>query len=267
MTPLKTRLRACEAVAGMHVTLSDSCITEMCGSLDYDFIWIDTEHTAIDYHFLLQHLIAAKAAGVNSLVRLPWNDEILAKRVLEMGPTGVIFPMINSAEELDRAMQSTLYPPLGTRGFGPLRAVRYGIDDVDAYIRQGSLDIVRCVQIESATAVENIAQMVKNPWVDCFIFGACDLSGSIGELNKIFDKKTSNLIDRAIKIIRKAGKSAGISTHSDDREILRYWHDKGMNFIGAGADYSHIVRGASRVSSLLREIQGKPAQAVKKRAK
>ena len=124
--------------------------------MDYDFIWIDTEHSAVDYHILLQHIIAAKSAGVNSLVRIPWNDPILAKRVLEMGPSGLIFPVVSSAEELDKAMKSTLYPPHGKRGFGPVRAVRYGLDDADEYIAAGSLEMVRCVQIETAEAVSNL---------------------------------------------------------------------------------------------------------------
>lgn len=256
MVSLREKLRACKPVAGMHVSLADSCITELCGYADYDFIWIDTEHTAIDYHVALEHIISAKAAGVNSLVRIPWNDSILAKRVLEMGPNGIIFPMVNTAEELDQAMKCTLYPPIGNRGFGPIRAVRYGMDDVDEYIAKGSLDMVRCVQIETITAVENLEQMARNPWVDCFVFGACDLSGSIGELNKVFGDRTSNLIDRAIAVLRKAGKSAGISTGSDDPEVLRYWHDKGINFISAGTDYMHIASGARKVRSILREIQG-----------
>jgi len=256
MTQLKERLRKCEPLAGMHVSLADSCITELCGYTDYDFIWIDTEHTAIDYHILLEHIIAAKAAVVNSLVRIPWNDAILAKRVLEMGPTGLIFPVVNTAEELDKAMKSTLYPPHGNRGFGPMRAVRYGLDDADEYISKGSLEMVRCVQIESELAVENLEEMAKNPWVDCFIFGPCDLSGSIGELNKVFEPNTSDLIDHAVAILKKAGKSIGISTGSDDPEVLRYWHDKGINFISAGTDYLHIVSGARKVRDILREVQG-----------
>lgn len=256
MASLKEKLRSRAPLAGMHVSLSDICITELCGYAGYDFIWIDTEHTAIDYHTLLEHIIAAKAAGVDSLVRIPWNDAILAKRVLEMGPTGIIFPVVNSAEELDRAMKSTLYPPNGTRGFGPIRATRYGIDDADEYIASGSLNLVRCVQIESATAVNNLEEMAHNPWVDCFIFGPCDLSGSIGELNKTFDPHTSELIDRAVSILMKAGKSVGVSTGSDDPTILQYWHNKGINFISAGTDYLHIMSGARKVRDILRKIQG-----------
>ncbi len=257
MTPLKKKLRACEPVAGMHVALVDCCVAELCGYVGFDFLWIDCEHTAIDHHVLEQHIISAKAADVNSIVRLPWNDPIMAKRVLEMGPDGIIFPVVNTVEELDCAMKSTLYPPLGTRGFGPMRAVRYGVDDVNEYISKKSLDLVRCVQIESFIAVDNLEEMAKNPYVDCFIFGPCDLSGSIGQLNRVFDSGTSALIDRAVVTLKKAGKSIGVSTGSDDPEILRYWHEKGINFISAGTDYLHILNGAKKVRSILKDIQSK----------
>ncbi|MFA6846176.1 MAG: aldolase/citrate lyase family protein [Sphaerochaetaceae bacterium] len=256
MIDLKAKLRACEQVAGMHTSLTDCCTTELCGSLGFDFIWIDTEHTAIDLHCLEEHIIAAKAADVCSLVRIPWNDPIMAKHVLEMGPTGIIFPVVNTAEELDKAMKSTLYPPLGNRGFGPMRAVRYGIDDADEYIHTTSLNMVRCVQIESRTAVENLPEMAKNPYIDCFIFGPCDLSGSIGQLNKVFDTDTQDLIKQAVATLKKAHKSVGVSTGSDDPSILKNWHDLGINMISAGTDYLHIVSGARKELAALRAVQG-----------
>ena len=59
-------------------------------------------------------------------------------------------------------MQATLYPPYGIRGFGPLRAVRYGLDDADSFIESSRQQLVRCVQIETKTAVKNLKEMVKN---------------------------------------------------------------------------------------------------------
>ncbi|MGI5117356.1 HpcH/HpaI aldolase family protein [Treponema sp. SP13] len=258
MINLKEKLHNCEPVAGMHISLTDCCCTELCGNIGYDFLWIDTEHSAIDLHCLEEHIISAKAADVCSLVRIPWNDPVMAKHVLEMGPTGIIFPMINTTEELDKAMNSTLYPPLGTRGFGPMRAVRYGLDDIDEYIHKASLDIVRAVQIETETAVDNLEAMAKNPYVDCFIFGPCDLSGSIGQLNRVFEDKTQNLIKRAIKILKKAAhKSIGVSTGSNDPEIIKRWVALGINFISAGTDYLHIVSGAKKELATIRQAQNK----------
>ena len=85
-------------------------------------LWIDTEHTAIDYQVLLYHLMGAKAGGTDTLVRLFHGITKYWQRVLEMGPTGIIIPMVNTAQELDAAMQATLYPPYGIR-ICPLRAV------------------------------------------------------------------------------------------------------------------------------------------------
>lgn len=254
---LKQKLRDREPVAGMHVALLDSSVAELCGLVGYDFLWIDTEHTALDYGVLQNHLIAAKAAGVPSIVRIPWNDPILAKRVLEQGPDGILFPMVNTPEELDQAMKSTLYPPEGFRGFGPQRAARWGLRDTDEVIASLNRDLIRIVQIETITAVHNLKEMAKNPYVDCFVFGPCDLSGSINQLNKVFDKDTSDLIDEAVATLKAAGKSVGVSTGSDDPKVLQYWHDKGLNFISAGTDYLHIAAGAKKVLESLREIQAK----------
>lgn len=257
MKTLKEKLRDRDELSGMHICLTEPCISEMCAGLGYDFLWIDTEHTAIDYQVLLYHLMGAKAGGTDTLVRIPWNDQVLAKRVLEMGPTGIIIPMVNTAQELDAAMQATLYPPYGIRGFGPLRAVRYGLDDADSFIESSRQQLVRCVQIETKTAVKNLKEMVKNPYVDCFILGPCDLSGSIGELNRVFEDHTSSLVDEAVAIINESGKSSGVSTGSDDPEIIRYWHEKGINVISAGSDYVHIMDGARKELNMLRQIQAK----------
>lgn len=256
MVDVKDKFRKCQFVKGMHIDLNDSAVTELCGSIGFDLLWIDTEHSAIDYGCLQNHLIAAKAAGVASLVRIPWNDPILAKRVLEQGPDGIIFPVVNTAEELDKAMKATLYPPDGIRGFGPVRAAGYGLMDTDEYIREKSRSLIRCVQIESYLAVDNLEEMARNPWVDCFIFGPCDLSGSIGQLNNVFGDDTQALIRNAIDILHKAGKSIGVSTGSDDPNVIKQWHDLGINFISAGTDYLHILSGARKVFSILSEVGG-----------
>lgn len=235
--------------------LADTMVTEMLGMAGYDFVWIDTEHSAIELRTLADHLMAARSAGTHSIVRVPWNDPIMVKRVLEQGPDGIIFPMINTVQELDQAMKSTLYPPEGTRGFGPIRAVDYGLLDIDEYIHSKSLDLIRCAQIETDIAVENLAEMAKNPWVDCFIFGPCDLSGSIGELNNVMGERTQTLIRRAIEILKDAGKAVGVSTGAEDQQTLSFWHNLGIQVISAGIDYLHIVSGAKRVLSVLDTLE------------
>ena len=109
MNAFKKRLLAGERLVGYEVDLCDPCICEMVGQAGFDYIWIDTEHSAMDYHTVLMQIIAAKAGGAASVVRIPWNEPYLAKRVLEMGPDGIIFPQVSSAEELKKAMDACLY--------------------------------------------------------------------------------------------------------------------------------------------------------------
>ena len=255
MSNLKEKLRNCEPVAGTHVFLKDHCVSEMLASLGYDAVWIDTEHTAIDYSILEQHIIACHSGGTECIVRIPWNDPILAKRVMEMGPTGILFPTINTPEELDKAIKSTLYPPEGIRGFGPMRAIRYGIDDAIEYTKRSNENMVRIIQLESYIAIENLEEMVKNPYVDCFLFGPNDLAGSIGQIGNGYGKDTSDLIDRGIKILKKAGKSIGESSSPDDEAGIKYWHDKGINVLFMGLDYLHLLKGARDELPMIRHVQ------------
>jgi 4-hydroxy-2-oxoheptanedioate aldolase len=255
---LKSKLNARKNLAGTHISMTDPCISEIIGNLGFDFMWIDTEHSAIDYQTLHSLLIGAKATGVPAIVRVPWMDTTPAKKVLEMGPDGIIFPMVNTAEEADYVMKLCLYPPLGVRGFGPQRAIRYGFDDVNEYVNKNSLNLCRFIQIESETAVKNLPEIVKNPHIDGYIFGPNDLSGSIGELGNVFGTRTSALIDEAIQILRAADKPFGVSTGSTDKEVLKYWHDKGMGIISSGADYGHILNGAKHVLNSLRDVQQEP---------
>ena len=254
MNTLKEKLRNREKIAGAHVILTDPCIAEMISDLGYDFIWIDTEHSAIDYSILQRHLIGARAGGTPAVVRVPWNDPILVKRVLEQGPDGIVFPVINTAEEAKKAMESCLYPPEGTRGFGPVRAIQYGFWDADGYIKKGHKELCRLIQLESEKGVENLDEILENPYIDGVIIGACDLSGSVGELNQVFGEKTLALIDRAIRTASQHEVSIGISTGATDRKTLEFWYKRGMNILSSGMDYSYILAGAGNTLSAIRDI-------------
>ena len=133
---------------------------EILGKIGFDYLWVDMEHTPTDFHTVKQHLIATRAAGnTATVVRVTWNDIPSIKRVLEMGPDAIVVPMVNSADEARRAIDTCIYPPEGKRGFGPSRAVSYGIDDVRDYIENKSKETVRLVMIESKEAVDAIEDL------------------------------------------------------------------------------------------------------------
>lgn len=254
MNQFKEKLRAGKKLIGFEVDLCDSCISEMVGQFGYDYIWIDTEHEAMDYQTVLSHIIATKAAGAASVVRIPWNEPYLAKRILEMGPDGIIFPQVNSAEELKKAMDACMYPPYGTRGFGPRRACGYTSEPLDGYIQEAPDRFCRFIQIEHIDAVKALDEMLQVPYVDGFILGPCDLSGSIGRLNDIYCKECLGLIDITISKCRAAGMPIGIAVGATEREALQFWFDRGIQFISAGSDMGAIVSKAKAQYQLMREV-------------
>jgi len=252
---LKEKVLACENICGTHIALNYPGITEVFGYLGFDFIWIDSEHSPLSCEDILNHLTFAHAAGTPGIVRAGMHDRNQVKRILEMGPDGIIFPMVNTPEEADNAMKMCLYPPKGNRGFGPLRAARYGLRDMDEYIRNTENEVCRFIQIETKQAVKNLPEIVKNPYIDGFIFGPCDLSGSIGELNQVFGENNISLIKEAIGILKAAKKTIGVSTGSADPEVIRFWHDLGINMISSGVDYGYLIHGASDNLKNIRKIQ------------
>ncbi len=256
MGTLKNKLLGCEKVCGTHISMNDFMSSDILGSLGYDFIWIDTEHSCIDYQTLLAHITVIKNGGGSVLVRLHQNDYNHTKRVLEMGVDGVIFPMINTREEAEEAIASTMYPPLGTRGFGPLRAAKYGKKSNEEYISEAE-GLIRCIQIESPLAIENLEEIIQVKGIDCFIFGPCDLSARLGEINNVFGEKNLSYMRRAVKILKAHGKSIGVSTGSVDESVLRFWNDFGVNFISSGTDYDYIRLYADENLKRLRRIQRK----------
>ena len=239
---------------GTHVSMTDPCICELLGYVGFDYIWIDMEHTAIDYKTLLCHLNGAKAAGVDTVVRVPENDFVTLKKVMEMGPDGIVFPMVKSLEQARSLIDYTFYPPVGNRGFGPARAIRYGVDDVNDYIAGQDDKMLRFVQIEHINAVDLLPQLVTIRGIDGFIIGPCDLSGSIGELNRVFAPNTTELIRRTIREVKAAGKTIGLSYGPYDGETIAHWKNLGIEMLSVGNDAGYILDGARAALRNLRAV-------------
>ncbi|MBR3928150.1 MAG: aldolase [Clostridia bacterium] len=251
-------LKSGKLLLGTHVNLIDHRICEMLGLIGFDYLWIDMEHVSTDFKVMETNLIAAKATGTPCMVRVTWNDIPSIKRVIEAGPDAIVVPMTNSVEDVQRAIDTCIYPPEGKRGYGPNRAVQYGLSDMQDYINHGSKEMLRFVQIEDVHAVEVIEEMAKIPYLDGFIIGPMDLSASVGELGYGFmAPKTNALIDTAIKKAHEAGKPIGFSTGTDNPEELEHWIKKGVDFISASTDMWSVMKGARSLLSDLNKIAQK----------
>ena len=217
---------------------------------------MDLEHSSISIEQCYAQLVAAKSVGKQVLVRVPQNDLTYTKKVLEMGPDGIIFPMVHNAAEAEELLSHTLYPPYGTRGFGPQRAVRYGSDNDLEYLKSGPKDLCRFLQIECKTFVDDLEKIIDNPFIDGFILGFADLSGSINEIGDFFGESTLSLAKRAIEIATKHNKIVGTATLATDEKTLKMLNDMGIKMITCGADYKYIESGAKKTFETLKKVLG-----------
>lgn len=243
MNLLREKIKNDERIFGTLVSLTDPCLCEVMGNVGYDCVWIDTEHTYMSYKEVLCHLNAARSQNIPAIVRLPQNDLTDTKRILEMGPDGVIFPMAKSTDEFENLIAMTLYPPHGTRGFGPMRAIGYGAIPAEEYVKVKSYEMCRFVQIEHVDAIDNLKEIIKIPYIDGFIFGPNDLSGSLGEILNVFGDTTVSKMKEAIELLKKNGKYFGIAGGMNEADI-KFWSKLSPDMIFAGADWCFVYNQA-----------------------
>lgn len=241
---LKDKIKNKEKIIGMYVQLSDISISRIAGLAGYDFVWVDTEHSYMSPETVLGHLMALKSTGTPIIVRVPQDDLTATKRILELGVDGVIFPLVKTAEEANRVMSYTLYPPYGERGFGPMNAIDYGMKNVNEYIDNNHKDLCRFIQIEHIDTINNLDEIMKNEYIDGYIYGPNDLSGSINILGHPFDDKVTELMKDSIKKLHDNGKYVGIASGGYSEEVLQHWASFGVEMLSAGADFDFIRDGA-----------------------
>ena len=251
---LKEKIRNREKIIGTHINFCDPSVGRIAGLSGYDFIWIDMEHNYISFESLLSLIIAVKSTGTNVIVRAPQDDLTATKKIIEMGPDGIIFPMVRCAKEADRLLSYTLYPPYGRRGFGPMNAVGYGAFDTMEYISTNHDTMCRFIQIEHIDAVKNLDEIMKNQYIDGYIIGANDLSGSINELCNVFGDNTTSLIKTAITKLKANDKYIGLSTGDLSEKTFRHWRDMGVDMLSAGADFDFLTVGMRKNKESLSEI-------------
>lgn len=250
MNSLRKKIQNKEKIKGTIASLTDPCICEIIGNAGYDCVWIDTEHTYMSYKDVLCHLNASRSANIPAIVRLPQNDLTATKKILEMGPDGIIFPMVTSPDEIRDLISMTLYPPLGTRGFGPLRAIGYGSVDATEYACKNSLEMCRFVQLEHTDAINALEEIAQIPYIDGFIFGPNDLSGSLGDFLNVYGDKTISEIKHAIRILKKYNKYIGLAGGMNESHI-KIWSEFELDMLFAGADWCFIFNQAKNTLKLM----------------
>lgn len=230
---LKARLRAGEATLGSWLSVAHPTIAEVMGHAGFDWLIVDMEHGLVGLESIQNLIIAAQSTPATPLVRVPWNEPVVIKQVLEAGPMGLVIPQVNSALEAQAAVRAACYPPAGIRGIGCQRAAGFGAW-FDEYLQRANDDLLIGVQIEHPRAVEQIREIVSVPGIDLVFIGANDLSASMNLLGQPQHSKVQAAIQTVLAAAREAGIAAGLM--AADAKDARRRIAEGFQFVGIGHD-------------------------------
>jgi 2-keto-3-deoxy-L-rhamnonate aldolase RhmA len=239
---VRSRLRAGESTTGCFLGLGSPSVTELLGHVGFDWLVLETEHSAVDVAQLEHMLRALGASGSAPIVRVPPRDPVFIQRALDIGAAGVVVPLIRSADEAAEVVAATRFPPHGTRSFGPLRAARYSLDYA-RYLEHANDEMLVAFIIETREALESIEEIAAVPGVDVLFLGLFDLSLSLG-----VDPTALPLpeVDAAIERVLAAGAKHGVAVgHSArSRAELEELRARGFRFISYGTDYFLLLNAA-----------------------
>lgn len=168
-------------------------------------------------------------------VRVRENDTLCIRQALDAGASGVIVPLVDTAEDARRAVAAAKYPPAGVRGFAFCRANGYG-RDFEHYVRRANDDTMVVVMIESREAVENIEAIMAVPGVDGAFIGPYDLSGSYNVPGETSHPLVLEARQKVIEACEDSGKAAGIHIVKPDQEALAEVQGDGFTFVAFGGD-------------------------------
>jgi 4-hydroxy-2-oxoheptanedioate aldolase len=242
----KRALKTGKPQIGLWSSLSSNYSVEVIAGAGFDWVLLDTEHSPADLENLLTQLQAAAPYPTHPVVRVPWNDMVTMKRVLDIGAQSLLVPYVSTAEEARKAVSYTRYPPAGVRGVaGTTRATRFG--RIKDYARRAHEEICLLVQVETEAALESIDAICGIEGVDGVFIGPADLHASMGYPGEIANPRVKPLIDEAIRRIRKCGRAPGILTPNE--ADARHWLECGALFVAVGADVGILARGAEALAA------------------
>jgi 2-dehydro-3-deoxyglucarate aldolase len=254
---IKKRLKEGKVSVGSWMSMAHVSIAEILAAAGYDWVVIETEHTAIDVSEVLRLIIAIEGQGVVPLVRLAWNDPIQVKAVMDSGAAGVLVPMVNSKTDAELAVKSIKYPPQGFRGVGLARAQSYG-QGLAEYVQNANRDGLLMVQIEHIEAVNNLDEILSVSGIDGTFIGPYDLSLSMGLPGQLNHPDVEEAKQRVLEVTKAHGLVPGIHlVHPDNAvEELRDCVRNGYQFIALGTDILFLGDSCRRLHDEARSLIG-----------
>lgn len=238
---LKAGLKNRRKLAGFWLSLCSPVSAEIAALSGADWLLVDMEHSPNDLSQIPDQLRAASVGQAEVIVRPPFSEQVITKRLLDIGARNLMFPMIQTAGDARQAVSWTRYPPHGIRGVSlNARANHYGRKK--DYIQTYAGDLTVIVQVETPEAIANIPEIARVEGVDAIFIGPADLAAAMGHVGKSGVPEVRAKILEGLRLIHDAGLPAGILGFGEDA-ARAYFDDDGFDFVAVAGDTWLLARG------------------------
>lgn len=241
---VRSRLKAGKFVIGLTVTTGNLEVAAVGAQEGFHFLWVEMEHSPVSLEALRGMMLAMRGLDVPVFARVPVTALWTAKRVLDQGAHGVIFPFVSDPELARIAAQACHYPPAGLRGSGAGLAVSTWPEGGNYYDSADLHVLVICV-IEEAQALKQIDEIAATPGIDVLFIGTSDLSFSLGLRGRQDEPALRKAIQTIVDAARRHGKFLGRPAGTPE-ELLEF-QKQGFQFFQSVSDLELLRLGADRI--------------------
>lgn len=249
--PFLTALRAGKKQIGLWVSLASNYAAEVTGGAGFDWLVVDMEHSPGDLQTTLGQLQALAPYPGTAIVRVPWNDPVMVKRLLDIGAQGLLFPMVQTVDEARQAVAACHYPPAGTRGVaGSIRANRFG--RVSDYYQRANDQTCILIQLETQAALDRAAEIGGVAGVDGVFFGPADIAADMGLIGQPMHDAVWDRIRPAAQTLMDMGIPVG--TLVTDPGFAAQLLNEGFTFVACGTDTGLLAKATDGLLAQMREM-------------
>lgn len=238
--PVKKLLREGKPAIGATITVSSVEVAAQAAGLGFDFLWLEMEHAPLTLETVRHMVLATRGLKAVPIARVPVNELWMAKRVLDAGVLGVVFPFTSTPALARQAVAGCKYPPIGRRGSGATLAT-FRWPAPEGYYDFADRNVLVIAMIEEARALQQIDRIAATPGVDVIFIGPSDLSFSLGLRGAQDHPKFEKAVAKIVAAAKRHKKVLGriVNNSEEVKQLL----DQGFLFFQAPTELHFIMAG------------------------
>ena len=237
---LPERLRNGSPVIATFSLIASTEIVQLLASAGFEAVVLDMEHGPLDFATLNNLIPAARAAGIQAIVRVRHNEASLISSALDVGAAGVLVPQIDSAEAAAAVVTAARFKPLGQRGVNPYTRAA-GFHASRSWFETANSEVAVMVMVEGKTGIANLQGILATPGIDAIFLGPFDLSQALGVPGQVEHPSVLQAVESIVAAA--VARNVATAVFAPTPSLGRRWLQLGVQMVAVGYDTALALEG------------------------